>query len=117
MSKTTEFCPITAASDLLGKKWTLLVLHYLHAAEPGRLRFCALQDQLGGLNPATLTQRLKELEAAGLVERVESAGRPLHVEYGLTRQGRELGPVVEHLNAWGRKWLTPERAPARRNAA
>lgn len=110
---TTEFCPITAASDLLGKKWALLLIHQLHEAQPARLRFCALQERLGGLNPATLTQRLKELQAAGLVERVESAGRPLHVEYGLTRQGRELGPAVEHLNAWGRKWLKPA-PPARR---
>jgi DNA-binding HxlR family transcriptional regulator len=114
---TTEICPITAASDLLGKKWTLLIVHYLNEARPARLRFCALQEQLGGLNPATLSQRLKELEGAGLVERVESAGLPLHVEYGLTRKGRELGPVVEHLDAWGRKWLTPERAPARRQPA
>jgi DNA-binding HxlR family transcriptional regulator len=113
MSPPTTFCPITAASDLLGRRWTLLVLHYLCAAGPRRLRFCELQHRLGGLNPATLSHRLKELEAAGLVERRESAGPPLHVDYGLTRMGRDLGPAVAHLNAWGRKWLRPARPSPR----
>lgn len=106
MKTTDEFCPINAAGDLLGRKWTLLVVHYLHAA-PGRLRFCELQDALGGLNPATLSLRLKELEAAGLVERHAEGGQRLPVAYGLTPMGRELGAVVAHLNTWGRKWLTP----------
>jgi DNA-binding HxlR family transcriptional regulator len=106
---TREFCPITAATELLGQRWTLLIIHYLNAA-PGRLRFCELQDRLGGLNPGTLSQRLKQLERAGLVKRVEITAAPPHVEYGLTHMGAELGPAVESLNAWGRKWLRPERA-------
>ncbi len=107
MNTTDEFCPINAAGDLLGRKWSLLVVHYLNAAEPGRLRFCELQAALGGLNPATLSLRLKELEQAGLVERHAEGGQRLPVAYGLTPMGRELGVVVEGLNDWGRKWLTP----------
>ena len=114
METTREFCPINAASDLLGRKWALLIVHYLHAAAPGQLRFCELQDQLGGLNPATLSQRLKELEQAGLVER-HAADDRLPVAYTLTAMGRDLGPVVEGLNAWGSQWLTP--AAAERSAA
>ncbi len=107
MNAPDEFCPINAAGDLLGRKWALLVVHYLNAAAPGRLRFCELQDALGGLNPATLSLRLKELEASGLVERHAEGGQRLPVAYGLTAMGHELGQVVEQLNEWGNKWLTP----------
>jgi DNA-binding HxlR family transcriptional regulator len=91
----------------------LLIVHFLHVASPRRLRFCELQDQLGGLNPATLTQRLKLLEANGLVERTQVGRLSRHVEYGLTRKGRDLGPVVEGLNAWGSKWLAPNKSSAK----
>ena len=114
MTTTPDFCAITAATDLLGQKWTLLIVHYLHAA-PGRLRFCELQAQLGGLNPGTLSHRLKQLESAGLVERVEVTAVPLHVEYSLTRMGAELGPAVDNLNQWGHRWLAPARTHVRPN--
>ena len=112
MTAATDFCAITAATGLLGQKWTLLIVHHLNAA-PGGLRFCELQERLGGLNPSTLSQRLKQLERAGLVERRELTALPPHVEYGLTPMGAELGPAVEDLNRWGRKWLTPARTRAR----
>jgi len=102
-----DFCPIAAATDLLGQKWTLLLIHFLREAAPTRLRFCELQKKLGGLNPATLSQRLKLLESEGLVARVEVASLPPRVEYALTRKGSELDQVVEGLNAWGHKWLRP----------
>jgi len=108
-----EFCAISAATDLLGQRWTLLIVHYLHEARPARLRFCELQKKLGGLNPATLSQRLKLLETEGLVERIEVASLPPVVEYTLTRQGADLGPVVDNLNAWGDKWLAPHKSRVR----
>lgn len=111
-----DFCPIVAAADLLGQRWTLLIVHYLYSAAPQRLRFCELQKQLGGLNPATLTQRLKRLESEGLVERVEVNSLPPHVEYGLTRKGGDLGPVVEGLNEWGSTWLAQTKSRNRRNS-
>jgi DNA-binding HxlR family transcriptional regulator len=114
MANREEFCPIVAATDLLGQKWTLLIVHFLHTAHPQRLRFCELQAQLGGLNPATLTQRLKLLESEGLVERLEVNSLPLHVEYGLTRKGSDLGPVVEGLNHWGNKWLSSAKSRGKR---
>ena len=114
MSSTT-FCPIAAATDLLGQRWTLLIIHFLHEAAPSRLRFCELQAKLGDLNPATLSQRLKLLETEGLVKCVEVAALPPHVEYSLTRKGRELDQVVEGLSAWGEKWLAP--GPKRKKSA
>ena len=116
MTADQDFCPIVAATDLLGQRWTLLLVHFLYTASPRRLRFCELQAQLGGLNPATLTQRLKRLESEGLVERFEVNALPRHVEYGLTRKGGDLGPVVEGLNAWGNKWLAPAKGRKRRDA-
>ena len=113
MEPTTEFCPINAAGDLLGRKWALLIVHYLNEAAPNPLRFCELQDALGGLNPATLSQRLKELEQAGLVER-HAADDRLPVAYALTTIGRDLGGVVAQLNDWGRRWLTPAKRIAAR---
>ncbi len=109
-----NFCPIAAATDLLGQKWTLLIIHHLHEAGAQRLRFCELQKKLGGLNPATLSQRLKRLENEGLVARTEVNSLPPHVEYSLTRKGNDLGPVVEGLNAWGDKWLAPARGRKQR---
>src|SRR5262245_50963517 len=106
---SANFCPIAAATDLLGQRWTLLIIHFLHEAAPSRMRFCELQAKLGDLNPATLSQRLKLLETEGLVKREEVATRPPHVEYSLTRKGRELDQVVDGLSAWGEKWLTPNR--------
>ena len=105
-----EFCPITAATDLLGQKWTLLIVHYLHAEAPHPLRFCELQARLGGLNPATLSARLKRLESEGLVERIEIGRLAPHVEYTLTRKGSDLSPVVENLYQWGDRWLRPNKA-------
>lgn len=113
MSDDQDFCPITAATDLLGQKWTLLIVHYLHAEAPQRLRFCELQERLGGLNPATLSQRLKRLESEGLVERIEIGRLSPHVEYTLTRKGSDLGPVVENLYHWGDRWLRPKKAKSR----
>ena len=117
MAKHDELCPIAAAADLLGQKWTLLIVYFLREAAPGRLRFCELQKQLGGLNPATLSGRLKLLEAEGLVERVEVTPLPPRVEYGLTRMGGDLDTVVEGLNAWGGRWLNPAKAKAKKPAA
>jgi DNA-binding HxlR family transcriptional regulator len=114
----TNFCPIAAATDLLGQRWTLLIIHFLHEAAPNRLRFCELQAKLNDLNPATLSQRLKLLEAEGLVKRVEVTSLPAHTEYSLTRMGGELDEVVGGLSTWGEKWLAPgprhKKVPARK---
>jgi DNA-binding HxlR family transcriptional regulator len=112
---SNNFCPIAAATGLLGQRWTLLIIHFLREAAPERLRFCELQARLGDLNPATLSQRLKLLETEGLVKRVEVGALPPHVEYSLTRMGRELDAVVDGLSDWGEKWLAP--GPKRKKSA
>ena len=93
-------CPIGRIAALLGRKWMLELIFYLRE----RRRFCELQQMVGGVNPATLSQRLKALEQAGLIRRQAISGGPLHVEYDLTEKGRGLTPALDALAAWARGW-------------
>jgi len=68
----------------------------------GTRRFSELRSSLAGISPKTLTDRLRELEQHGLVERVMYAEIPPRVEYTLTQKGRTLEPVISALAAWGR---------------
>jgi DNA-binding HxlR family transcriptional regulator len=73
-------------------------------------RFCELQEELGGVNPGTLSSRLKMLEEEGLIRRVQVSAIPPHVEYSLTAMGAELHDVIAAIGQWSRLWLcTSER--------
>ena len=85
------------AADLLGRRWLLQVLY---AAHTGATRFNEFRQSVGPVSPRTLAQRLGELEAAGIVERVVVDARPPYVEYRLTEEGRRLEIVVEALRHW-----------------
>ena len=75
-------CPVEAAARIIGRKWTLQIVHRLLIAR--KKRFCELQEELGGVNPSTLSSRLKMLEDEGLVMRDQVSSIPPHVEYSLT---------------------------------
>lgn len=92
-----HFCPVARTLELIGEKWSLLVVRDLLR---GPQRFTDLMDSLGGITPKWLTQRLRELEAAGIVERDAQPGRR-QVWYRLTAAGADLAPVVEALSTWG----------------
>jgi DNA-binding HxlR family transcriptional regulator len=96
-------CPVEEAARIVGQKWTLQIVNSLmdHATR----RFCELQAALGGVNPSTLSSRLKMLEEEGLVERIPISSLPPHVEYRLTAMGEELSGVISELTAWSRTWL------------
>ncbi|MBI2857506.1 MAG: helix-turn-helix transcriptional regulator [Chloroflexi bacterium] len=79
-------------------KWTLLILRDLLE---GTKRFGELRRSLGGVSPRTLSQRLKELEDAGVLRRTIHAEVPPRVEYTLTEKGRSLGPILDQMRAWG----------------
>lgn len=98
-------CPVAATARVLGARWTLQIIHHLR--EPRR--FCELQARVGGINPTLLSQRLRFLEARGLVRR-RPLGNSQHV-YELTEMGRDLLPIVDALAAWAARWL-PETRPA-----
>jgi DNA-binding HxlR family transcriptional regulator len=97
-----ESCPVARAVRVLDGKWTMLVIRDLLG---GTRRFSDLRASLVGISPKTLTDRLRELEHHGLVERVCYAEIPPRVEYTLTEKGRTLGPVIGALADWGRGQL------------
>jgi DNA-binding HxlR family transcriptional regulator len=102
---STELCPrFQAAVDLLGKRWTTLVLHVLL---DGPARFGELAAHLQVISERMLSQRLKELEEEGVVERRVEPGPPVRVEYRLTRKGQALGRVVRGLGRWADEWVSP----------
>jgi len=68
-------------------------------------RFCELQEALGGVNPSTLSSRLKMLEEEGLVHRAQVSTIPPHVEYSLTPMGHELRGVIQEITKWSNTWL------------
>ncbi|WP_172296664.1 helix-turn-helix domain-containing protein [Pseudoruegeria sp. HB172150] len=96
-----QFCPVAMAADILCTRWTLMVVRELVA---GTTRFNDLRRGLARMSPALLSKRLKELEAAGIVERVLLPGSETY-EYRLTQSGHELRPVVEALGCWGQRWI------------
>jgi DNA-binding HxlR family transcriptional regulator len=90
------------ALELLGRKWTgLIVLTLL----PGARRFSELAGQLEVVSDRVLSERLKELEEAGVVERSVLPESPVRVEYRLTEKGQALEPVLKALDEWGHRWL------------
>lgn len=102
VTATEETCPVCATADLVGGKWTLLVVRDLAA---GRSRFCELERSLAGISPRTLSLRLRALEEHGIVERHTYPEVPPRVEYALTEKGRALVPLIEDMRRYGREWL------------
>lgn len=101
MARTTRtydhFCMLARTLERVGDRWTLLVVRDLLG---GPRRFTDLMGLLGGITPKTLSQRLRELESAGLVE-VDREPRRREVWYRLTPAGEDLAPAVEALFVWG----------------
>jgi len=92
-------CPVARTLDLIGERWSPLILRdlFLH----GPRRYQDFQESLAGVAPNTLSARLKALEAHGLIERKLYNEHPPRLEYHLTDKGRSLGPVMKALREWG----------------
>jgi len=93
-----QFCPVAMASELLCTRWTMVLLRELIS---GSTRFNDLRRGLPRMSPTLLSRRLKELEAAGVVERKAATAERGAFEYHLTESGRELRTVVEAIGSWG----------------
>ena len=91
-------CPVEATLELIGGKWKGIILYYLL---DGRLRFSELKRRIGCVTQRMLTKQLRELESAGLVNRIVYAEVPPKVEYELTEEGRSLRPIINSLKKWG----------------
>ena len=92
-------CPVARTLDAIGERWTLLVLRDLFRHGPRRYQ--DFVESLPGVAPNTLSARLKDLEARGLVERSLYSEHPPRLEYRLTEKGKTLGPVLRALKTWG----------------
>lgn len=101
MSRYDRSCPVARTLEIVGERWTLLILRDLILHGPRR--FQDLEESLAGISPNTLSARLKTLEDAGVVERRFYETHPPRADYQLTEKGRELRPVVRALREWGLK--------------
>ena len=107
MKSYGQYCPMAMALEVLGERWTLLIVRDLGK---GTRRFNDLARGLPGISRALLTQRLRRLERVGIVERRVADGGRL-IEYHLAVAGRALGSLCEALAAWGEHWAFGDPQP------
>ena len=94
-------CPVARTIDIIGERWTILILRDLLLDGPRR--FQDFEHSLAGISPNTLSARLKRLEEYGIVERRFYEQHPPRAEYVLTEKGNELRPVLRALLEWGKR--------------
>ncbi|HEV8686649.1 MAG TPA: helix-turn-helix domain-containing protein [Gaiellaceae bacterium] len=95
-------CAVAACTEILGAKWTALIIHDL---SEGARRFTELEAACPGISPRTLSERLRALEEQEIVERRSYPERPPRVEYELTEKGRALLPIIAEMRNFGHAWL------------
>ncbi len=104
MSRTRRCEPVPVevrqTADLLERRWQLSIIY---AALTGALRFNEFADAVAGISPRMLSERLRELEGAGLIERTVIPSSPPSVEYRLTERGRRLAPIIEAMPTYARE--------------
>jgi DNA-binding HxlR family transcriptional regulator len=104
-------CPdFHSAIELIGKRWSGAILLVLME---GPQRFADLVRAVPGLSDRLLSQRLRELEEAGLVDRTVEAGQPVRVTYELTSMGSDLRPALDGLQDWAQRWNAADQLPAK----
>jgi len=101
-SLETQDCPIARALDVIGEKWSLLILRDLFRKGPQR--FQELETSVVGIAASTLSTRLKSLEARGVIASRQYERHPPRLEYYLTDKGKALGPVLKALHGWGERY-------------
>ena len=87
--------------ELIGKRWSGAIISVMLKVAS---RFCELREAIPGISDRLLTERLKELESAGIVTREVEPTRPPQVSYGLTPKGQALIPVLDSIASWGHDW-------------
>jgi len=100
-----QFCPIAKAAEVLGERWTHLVIRELIV---GSATFNDIRRGVPLMSPSLLSARLKSLEGAGIVERNDDESG---ITYSLTEAGLELKPIIMQLGVWGHRWVRSQLAP------
>ncbi|MFC4596993.1 winged helix-turn-helix transcriptional regulator [Cohnella hongkongensis] len=99
----SKMCPkYESAAELLGKKWTGLIIRVLLG---GPKRFKDIKEQIPEMSDKMLTDRMKELEAAGILTRTVYPEMPVRIEYELTEKGQQLEEVIQSIQHWGETWM------------
>ena len=99
-----ECCPrLHETVELVGKRWSGAIIYVL--LQGGTMRFSEIANAVPALSDRLLSERLKELESRGIVERRVHESAPVRVEYELTERGRDLRDALAELKAWGDRWL------------
>ena len=98
-----KMCPrFEHAFELLGKRWTGLIIRVLLT---GAKRFKEISDMIPGMSDRMLTERFKEMEQAGIIVRHVYPETPVRIEYELTDKGRALEPVMDQIQKWAEQWI------------
>lgn len=105
MTTYGQFCPVSKAAEVVCQRWTPLILRELLV---GSTRFNEIRRGVPTCSPAMLSKRLKELEAAGVIQRVSTDSG---TSYNLTESGRELFPLIQELGEWGQRWVRSDYRP------
>ena len=104
-------CPrLHEAVELVGKRWTGAIVAVL--LEGGTMRFSEIAQRIPHISDRLLSERMKELEARGVVTRTVDPGPPVRVHYELTDMGRSLEPALAELRAWAQRWLDADASRA-----
>lgn len=108
MTRRSSSC-LHEAVELIGRRWIGMILAAIFA---GHVRYAEIKHAVPGLSDTMLSQRLRELEAEKMVERIVLASTPIGVHYQLTAKGTALAPVFDALAAWAATWLAATGDPA-----
>jgi DNA-binding HxlR family transcriptional regulator len=98
---TEQIGCVKAATEILGDKWTPQLLRFFINNEV--VRFCQLQDMVGGINPRTLSARLVDLEQHGIIQKLQQDSSS-RCEYVLTSKGKDLLPILKDMESWSHKY-------------
>jgi len=96
------------AAELVARRW---VPQVIYAMRPGPVRYSDLKDAIPNISDALLSERLKELETAGVVLRTVEPSTPVRIRYGLSERGEELAGVLGELQIWSERWATAAASP------
>ncbi|MCC7366525.1 MAG: helix-turn-helix transcriptional regulator [Dehalococcoidia bacterium] len=106
----TPYCPhFQETVELIGRRWSGVIIRALLA---GAVRFSDILTRVPGLSDRLLSDRLRQLEAEGIVKRTVYPDTPVRIEYELTTKGRELETIVRALDTWAARWTEGYDAPA-----
>jgi DNA-binding HxlR family transcriptional regulator len=99
-------CPIDNTFKIIGKKFTVHILRNM--THLGQSRFNEFLDSIEGINPKTLSARLREMEKNGIIDRSVFSGTPVKIEYTITKKGKALKPILEQMAAFSMQYCAKE---------